>query len=122
MKRALRSFGDRFGNGLYGNQSPVNIPPRPERVPAQTNGSSGQPPGNRPVRQAQSGRNESQVERLRGRLIELAEKQGFDEDGVRSTVMDRLGKSLDDLTADEIGPLVEAAANKLNQMRQAQTA
>ena len=130
MKRALRSFGDRFGNGLYGNQSPVNIPPRPERVPAQTNGSSGQPPDNRPVRQAQSlpstgsggGRNESQVERLRGRLIELAEKQGFDEAGVRSTVMDRLGKSLDDLTADELGPLVEAAANKLNQMRQAQTA
>ena len=130
MKRAFRSFGIQFGNGFYGDQQPVGNQPRPERVPAPVNGDSGQAHANRPVRQAQSlpstgsggGRNESQVERLRGRLIELAVKQGFDEDGVRTAVVDRLGKGLDDLTADELGPLVEAAANKLNQMRQAQAA
>ena len=40
---------------------------------------------------------------------------------MRTAVVERLGKGLDDLTADELGPLVEAAANKLNQMRQAQS-
>ena len=130
MKRAFRSFGVQFGNGFYGDQSQAGNPPRPERVPAPVNGNSGQSHANRPVRQAQSlpstgsggGRNESQVERLRGRLIELAVKQGFDEDGVRTAVVERLGKGLDDLTADELGPLVEAAANKLRQMKQAQAA
>ena len=42
--------------------------------------------------------------------------------GVRSAVVNRTGKSIEDLTADELGSLVEAAANKLNQMRQAQAA
>ncbi len=34
LKRALRSFGARFGNGLYGDQAPVNVPPNPQRAPA----------------------------------------------------------------------------------------
>ena len=121
MKRAFRSFGVQFGNGFYGDQAPANAP-RPERVPAQANGRSGQAQASRPIRQAQSGRNDSQVGTLRKRLIEIAGEQGLDEDRVRSAVVDRLGKSLDDLTAAELGPLVEAAANKLNQMRQAQVA
>ena len=114
MKRALRSFGDRFGNGLYGDQAPVVNPPRPERAPAQAqaNGRSGQP---------RSGRNGSQVKTLRKRLLELAAKQGFDEAKVRATVKRQMGKDLDDLTADEIGPLVESAAEKLRE-KQAQDA
>ena len=112
MKRAFRSFGVQFGNGFYGDQPQASVPAKPERVPAQAN---------RPVRQAQSGGNESQVERLRGRLIELAVKQGFDEDGVRAAVQRQMDKELDDLTADELGKLVESAADKLNQMRQAQS-
>ena len=103
MKRALRSFGVQFGNGLYGDQQPVNGSPRPERVPVQAKHS------------------ESQVQTLRKQLIEIAVEQGFDEDGVRTAVVDRIGKSIDDLTAAELGPLVEAAANKLNQMRQGQS-
>ena len=123
LKRALRSFGDRFGNGLYGDPStssgearqPVNASPRPERVPAPApaNGRSGQ---------TQANRNESQAQTLRKRLIEIAVEQGFDEDGVRTAVVNRTGKSIDDLTAAELGPLVEAAANKLREMRQAQAA
>ena len=35
--------------------------------------------------------------------------------------MERTGKSIDDLTAADLGPLVEAAANKLNEMREAQS-
>ena len=118
MKRALRSFGDRFGNGLYGDQAPAVNPPQPQRAPAQANG---------PVRQAQSqpqprGRNDSQVETLRKRLMELCVKQGFDEAQVRAAIQRETGKAIDDLTADELGSLIEAAANKLNQMRQQQAA
>ena len=41
---------------------------------------------------------------------------------MRTAVTDRTGKSIDDLDAAELGPLVEAAANKLRQMQQAQAA
>ena len=113
LKRALRSFGDQFGNGLYGDHSPVGNTPRPERVPVQANGNSGQSHAGR--------RQESQADKLRKRLIEIAVEQGFDEDGVRTAVVDRMGKSIDDLTAAELGPLVEAATNKLRQMQQGQS-
>ena len=112
MKRAFRSYGVQFGNGFYGDQQPTVNTSRPERVPAQTNGRSDQ---------SQANRNESQAQTLRKRLIEIAVEQGFDEDGVRTAVVNRTGKSIDDLSADELGPLVEAAANKLREMRQAQS-
>ena len=67
-------------------------------------------------------RSESQIEKLRKRLFEIAAEQGLDEDQVRSAVVDRTGKSIDDLDGTELGPLVEAAANKLRQMQQAQAA
>ena len=120
MKRALRSFGDRFGNGLYGDQAPVVNPPQPQRVPAQANGRSGQNQANRPARQAQNGSNDSQLDTLRKRLVELCVKQGFDESQAQAAVQRQMGKGIDDLTANELGSLIEAAANKLNQMRQAQ--
>ena len=122
MKRAFRSFGVQFGNAFYGDQPQVGNSPQPQRVPAQTNGNSGQAQGRSPIRQAQGGRNESQVQMLRRRLIEIAAEQGLDEDQVRTAVVDRTGKSIDDLDAAELGPLVEAAANKLRQMQQAQAA
>ena len=115
LKRAFRSFGVQFGNGFYGDQPQVGNQPQPQRVPAPANGKS-------PVRQAQDRRNESQEEMLRRRLFEIAAEQGLDEDQVRSAVVDRMGKSIDDLTAADLGPLVEAAANKLRQMEQAQAA
>ena len=132
LKRAFRSFGVQFGNGFYGDQPQVGNQPQPQRVPAPSNGRSGQAQANGkgPVRQAQSlpstgsgdRRNESQEEMLRKRLIEIAAEQGLDEDQVRSAVTDRTGKSLDDLDGAELGPLVEVAANKLRQMQQAQAA
>ena len=122
MKRAFRSFGVQFGNGFYGDQPQAGNAPQPQRVPAQTNGNSGQAQASRPTRQAQGRRSESQIEKLRKRLIEIAAEQGLAEDQVRSAVTDRTGKSLDDLDGTELGPLVEAAANKLRQMQQAQAA
>ncbi len=122
MKRAFRSFGVQFGNGFYGDQPQAGNPPQPQRVSAQSqprtgngaNGNSGQAHG--------QSRSESQVEKLRKRLIEIAAEQGLDEDKVRTAVTDRTGKSLDDLDVAGLGPLVEAAANKLRQMQQAQAA
>ena len=112
MKRAFRSYGVQFGNGFYGDQAPANGQNRPQPVPVQTNGRSGQ---------GQANRNESQAQTLRKRLIEIAVEQGLDEGKVRTAIVNRTGKSIDDLTAAELGPLVEAAANKLREMRQAQT-
>ena len=122
MKRALRSFGVQFGNGFYGDQPAEEAggrrtaarqtgrtgggASRPQRTPAQAKAASG--PANAPA--------------LRKRLIEIAAEQGFSEDGVRSAVTDRTGKSLDDLDASELAPLVEAAAKKLQETRQAQAA
>ena len=122
LKRAFRSFGAQFGNGFYGDQPQVGNQPQPQRVPAPSKDNSGQSQASRPTRQAQGGRNESQIEKLRKRLIEIAAEQGLDEDQVRTAVTDRTGKSLDDLDGTELGPLVEAAANKLRQMQQAQAA
>ena len=110
MKRAFRTFGVQFGNGLYGDQQQTVNAPKPVRVSAQTNG---RPP------QTQNG---DGVQTLRKRLVELAGEQGFDDKQVRAAVKRQTGKGLNDLTADEIGPLVEAAANKLRERQQTQAA
>ena len=125
LKRALRSFGDRFGNGLYGDQASVNTPPKPQRVPANSNGQS----QSRSASQSDNGNTgpsrsngeggESQEQMLRRRLFEIATEQGFDEDAMRAAVVNRTGKGVDELTAAELAPLVKAADNKLRQMRQA---
>ena len=121
LKRAFRSFGLQFGNGFYGDQ------PTGRRL--QHAATAARPPvqaqaGQRPFRPgAQANRrNDVQAEKLRKRLIEIAAGQGLDEDQVRTAVVNRTGKSLEDLTAAELGPLVEAAAAKLREMQQAQAA
>ena len=55
---------------------------------------------------------------LRKRLMELGTAQGFDEKQVQEAVEARTGRNLDQLTAAELAPLVKAAANKLNKIRQ----
>ena len=124
LKRAFRSFGGRFGNSLYGDQSQANAPAKPKSVPVQApaNGKPAEARPKGPVQQAQGRRNDAQAETLRKRLIEIAIEQGFDVGGLQTAVVNRTGKSIDDLTAEELGPLVEAAANKLRQMKQAQAA
>ena len=101
LKRALRSFGDRFGNGLYGDQPSAN-------------GNSGQ--GNNG-----NGRRDgsSYLQQLRGRLIALGAEQGFDEERVRAAVQKQTGKDLDDLPARDLKPLVENAARKVNEAKEA---
>ena len=111
MKRALRSFGVQFGNGLYGDQVDWSGEPRPERVPVQA--------PTKPEKAQPNRSEESQVQMLRKRLVELGTAQGFDEKQVQEAVAARTGRELDQLAAAELAPLVKAAANKLNTMRQA---
>ena len=125
MKRAFRSFGVQFGNSFYGDQPQATPAPKPERVAPPANGRSGQSNSNGKSAQSQTeakARNDAQAEKLRKRLFEIATEQGLDEDQVRKAVMGRTEKSIDDLTAAELGPLVEAASNKLREMKQAQAA
>ena len=110
MKRALRSFGVQFGNGLYGDQVDWSGEPRPERVPVQA--------ATKPEKVQPNRSEESQVQMLRERLMELGTAQGFDEKQVQEAVEARTGRNLDQLTAAELAPLVKAAANKLNKIRQ----
>ena len=114
MKRALRSFGDRFGNGLYGDQPAASSPPRPQRAPAQARGASNPAPANRG--------DEAYAVTLRKWLVELGAGQGFSEEQVRAAVKNRTGQDLDGLPASELKPLVEAAAEKLRQAQQPQAA
>ena len=111
MKRALRSFGVQFGNGLYGDQVDWSGEPRPERVPVQA--------PTKPDKAQPNRSEESQVQMLRKRLVELGTAQGFDEKQVQEAVAARTGRDLDQLAAAELAPLVKAAANKLNTIRQA---
>ncbi len=131
LKRALRSFGDRFGNGLSGDRPAQSDAPLPERVPVQAD-----PRGNR--RRTTPARNNARrtpgagvpgnhydrdhAQYLRRRLVELGATQGFGEEQVRTAVTERLGKSLDDLTAEELTPLVESATEKAHLAQQAQAA
>ena len=112
LKRALRSFGGQFGNSFYGDgfDPAATFQPEQVRVKAQPDG---QPEGAKP-----NPTDNSQVEMLRKRLLELGAAQGFNQEQVREAVRARTGRDLDALEASELAPLVKAAANKLNSMRQ----
>ena len=116
LKRALRSFGDRFGNGLYGDQPTANNRARTQRpdAPANANDNSGQ--GNN----GNGRRDGSYLQQLRGRLIALGAEQGYEETQVREAVKKQTGKELDDLPARDLKPLVEGAARKVNEAKNAE--
>ena len=96
LKRALRSFGDQFGNCLYGDQA-----------------ATGQP-----AKQASAA--DSLAPSLRATLIDLGAMQGFDEKQVRAAVKGKMGKDLEAVSASELTPLVQWATRKLQQTREAE--
>ena len=108
LKRALRSFGDQFGNALYGDPA-KQTPPRKSPETPQGRGQGENPEG-------------SQLEALRTSLINLGAEQGFGEDQVREATRSRTGKELEELTVDELEPLVKSAARKLKERQQEQAA
>ena len=133
LKRALRSFGDRFGNGLYGDP-PTNSgnrresEPAPQREQRRAPAQESQPAERRaPARRvvqpergtaSQPGADDAQV--LRGQLIELSAQQGFSEQQLRDAVEAKTGKPLDELGPAELNPLIASAADKLERRRAAE--
>ncbi len=93
LKRALRSFGARFGNALYGDPQTgiVEVTKQPPVAP------------------------DGEMQKLRARLLELGEKQGFDAEQVETAVRARTGRTLDQLRHEELSELVAAAAKKINE-------
>ena len=83
LKRALRGYGEQFGNSLYGDAAPGDAAPG-DAAPS-----------------------------LRRTIVELGRKQGFDEGQVRDAVRSRTGKDLDELPVSEVTSLLEAMARKL---------
>ncbi len=113
LKRAFRSFGGQFGNDFYADDFDPASAYQPEQVKPQA------VPEDKTESPKPNPRNDSQVEMLRKRLLELGVAQGFKEEQVREAVKARTGRALDALEASGLAPLVKAAANKLNSMRQA---
>ena len=109
LKRALRSFGDRFGNGLYGDPPTATAQrrnqPQPKRHPGPSNG-----------KEPRSG-DDSRT--FRTQLIELSAQQGFSEEQVRTAVLRKTGRDLDELTVSDLTPLIASAAEKLQQRQEA---
>ena len=117
LKRALRTFGDRFGNGLYGDpptttgherRQPLTRQPRREQAPNRRAAPS-QPNGPRPRS------TDSDARSLRAQLIDLSGQQGFSEEQVRAAVLRKTGRDLDELGVDDLTPLIASAADKLQQ-------
>ena len=108
LKRALRSFGDQFGNALYGD------PAKAAAVKEAAVNSPGKEQSEDPA--------ESQLDGLRTGLINLGAEQGFGEEQVREATRSRTGKELEELTVDELEPLVKSAARKLKERQQEQKA
>ena len=117
LKRALRSFGDRFGNGLYGDP-PTNV--RRNREP-ESEPRRQQPATQRhvvqPVPKAEPDDDQRDAQNLRGQLIELSLEQGFTEEQVRAAVRTKTGRALDELGPSELNPLIASAADKLERMQ-----
>ena len=97
LKRALRSYGDRLGNGLYG-EHPAAGRPAPE--------SDG------------SGADESLASPLRSTLLRLGMMQGFGEEQIRAAVKAKTKRDLDAVPAGELIRLVEGATEKLHRSQQ----
>ena len=131
LKRALRSFGDRFGNGLYGDP-PTNsgnrresepAPPRERRAPAQeSQPAERRAPARRVVRPEDQahGDEAGDARTLRGQLIELSAQQGFSEQQLRDAVEAKTGRPLEELGPAELNPLIASAAEKLERRRAAE--
>ncbi len=100
MKRALRHFGDQFGNRLYDRRNGLDA------MPALTE-SDGAPQPSPPPSPAK-------VEEMRRRVLELSARLGVDEDKALAWVEKRYGQPLDALSAGQVADAVRSLADELN--------
>ncbi|MYB21356.1 MAG: hypothetical protein F4Y29_02325 [Chloroflexi bacterium] len=122
LKRALRSFGDRFGNGLYGDP-PTNAHRHRDTQPAPRRQRPEAPRVSQPQRRVvqpasdAAGGDALDAQNLRAQLIELSLEQGFTEEQVRAAVEAKTGRELEELGPPELNPLIASAAGKLERMQ-----
>lgn len=95
LKRALRSFGARFGNALYGDSQTGIVEVTRE-------------PSTRPAVERQ---------KLGIRLYELGKAQGFSAEQVEAAVKARTGRVITQISTEELADLVAAAERKVDEQK-----
>ena len=91
LKRALRYFGNQFGNGFYDRRAiadrppPVSLPATPEKLKA-----------------------------MRSNVIKLSARIGLEEPEARAQVRERYGEPLDALTEEQLTEAIRALAEEFN--------
>ena len=99
LKRALRHFGDQFGNGLYDRRNAVDAA------------------ASRPVTPASPARPCLPADRLdamRHKVLDLSQRLGVEEAKARASVEERYGRPLDELGEEHLAAAVRALADQLN--------
>jgi len=92
LKRALRHFGDQFGNGLYDRRNAVDAAASRPPTPAS------------PAR----------LEAMRGKVLDLSQRLDIDEAKARASIEERYGGPLDELGEEQLAAAVRALADQLN--------
>ncbi len=100
LKRALRHFGDQFGNRLYDRRNGLDATPALSE-------SEGTPQPSAPATPAK-------VEEMRRRIMELSARLGVDEGKALAWVQKRYGQPLDALSAEQVADAVRSLADELN--------
>ncbi len=100
MKRALRHFGDQFGNRLYDRRNGLDA------MLALGEG-EGTPQPSAPASPAK-------VEEMRRKVVELSARLGVDEGRALAWVQKRYGQPLDALSAEQVADAVRSLADELN--------
>ena len=92
LKRALRHFGDQFGNGLYDRRNAVDAA------------------ASRPVTPAPPAR----LDAMRHKVLDLSQRLGVEEAKARASVEKRYGQTLDELGEEQLAATIRALAALLN--------
>jgi DNA recombination protein Rad52 len=90
LKRALRFFGDQFGNGLYDRRSFIDL-----------RASSSATASNKP-------------EGMRRRVLELSKRIGLDAGTALARIEERFGKPLDELSEEQLSEEIGELADEYN--------
>jgi DNA repair and recombination protein RAD52 len=98
LKRALRHFGDQYGNSLYQRRN-----------------------GNEPVGNLERDAAVDSREAARRKLVELSRRLGASEEKTRSSLQNRYGRELEELTSEELAEAIHALTEALNKRRSARS-
>jgi len=105
LKRALRHFGDQFGNRLYDRRNGLDAMPALSESEGTPQPSAPAPPGTA---------SPAKVEEMRRKVLELSARLGVDEDKALAWVQKRYGQPLDALNAEQVADAVRSLADELN--------